>query len=328
MRAFLISTASLVLGVVACSGTDGVARSDVAPTSAPDGAGSQPGADGEPGGTPATGKEDGGSSGGSSSGEPEGPTDTRAGNVTVTSTAYAIGATQIEMGSATGSFYRVPPPVPGAPSTGGCQTTTTGACTVTTCTFSGSTGTSAVTYTDAGPIVISGVDVNDGDMTLTPGGAYGYQAVNGNVAFFRGGESIRFSAPGKAGGAPSYDVTLTAPSSPRITAPTFDTQGRVVMTPGQDLAIAWVSANTDVIAQITAGTGSKSVTARCVFPGSTKQGKVPAAVISSVKSAGAQASFLVTSESKKVETKGGWNTTFSLQSWGVRDGGLASGLVP
>src|SRR4029079_443838 len=126
-------------------------------------------------------------------------------------------------------------------------------------------------YTDSGLMKISGVQVNDGTMTLTPG-QYGYVTVSGAVALFNGGDTVRFVAPGNPSGAPGFDVSLVAPTSVQVTAPAF-VQGKVSASSTQDLNIAWTgSATSGVSAQLAGGTTGASAIARCSFSGSAGHG--------------------------------------------------------
>lgn len=272
-----------------------------------------------------------GSSSGASSGDP--PQATKSGTITIMSTHYKVGQTPIEMGSATGTFYQLPPAT-GAAGASPCTITKEGACTVTACTF-GSTPTDAgapsIQYTHAGPVKVSGVLVNNGTMTLTPG-AYGYQTVSGNAAFFNGGENVRLVAPGNPSGAPAFDVALVAPTSPNVTAPTFNAQSQVVVANGQSLGLAWQNGGSgEVVAQIASGTQQKSAIARCAFPGGAGNGTIPAAAIKTVYGAGAQTSFFVSAEGNKVLTPDGWTITVALQAYGLRatanGPSIASGLL-
>jgi hypothetical protein len=251
-------------------------------------------------------------------------TETKTGMLTIESTRYTVSTTEIEQGFASGTFYRIPP-VMGSGGGGGCNSATYGACTVQTCTFAPSptdAGTSMISYTDAGPIAISGVQVNDGTMTLTPGG-YSYATVSGAVALFNGGDTVRWVAPGNPNGAPAFDVSLVAPSSVPVTAPTFD-HGMVVVSGSHDLNVAWTGASpTDVTAQLTAGTTGESAIARCTFPGGSAGGVVPAAAIAAVRAVGGNASIMVMGESSTTRNPDGWNITFALESYGVVSSGVA-----
>src|SRR5262249_34465164 len=153
---------------------------------------------------------------------------------------------------------------------GGCSSATYGACDVQTC-DSGTTTTDgglAITYTDSGPVAISGVEVNNGTMTLTPGG-YGYVTVSGAVALVNGRGMLRWVAPGNANGGPGFDVSLVAPTSVQVSAPAF-VQGKVSASATQDLSVAWSGAPTgSVTAQLAAGVSGHSVVARCTFNGSS-----------------------------------------------------------
>jgi hypothetical protein len=249
------------------------------------------------------------------------------------STAYSVGQTPVEFGSASGTFYRIPPATTGAPTPTACTTTTSGACTVTSCTFGGATptdgGAPAISYTHAGTVKVSGVLVNDGTMTLTPGG-YGYNTVSGSVAFFTGGESVKIAAPGNPQGAPAFETTLTAPASVKVSAPVFDSQGRVLVSSGQNLTVKWTGATAgEVAAQITSGTSSKSAIARCAFPTASGQGVVPASVLAAVKAIGAQTSIFVSAENRAVKNPSDWDITITLQAYGVKaqGSGIASGLL-
>jgi hypothetical protein len=178
-------------------------------------------------------------------------------------------------------------------------------------------------------VKVSGVLVNDGTMTLTPGG-YGYNTVSGSVAFFTGGETVKFAAPGNAKGAPAFDTTLSAPSSVTITSPVFDSQGRVTVGGGQNLTVKWSGATAgEVATQISSGTSAKSAIARCAFPTASGQGVVPASVISAVKAVGAQTSIVISSESRTVKNPDGWDLTITLQAYALKPqgGGIASGLL-
>jgi hypothetical protein len=238
------------------------------------------------------------------------------------------------MGSAYGTFYRLPPAPSGSGTTSSCTTTTTGACTVNACTFGSSTptdgGAPAISYTSSGVVTVSGVLVNSGSMTLTPGG-YGYQTVSGAVAFFKGGESIRIAAPGSPTGAPAFDVALIAPASIKVTAPVFDAQSRVTVGANQPLSVAWLNGGGgDVAVQISSGTSAKSAVAHCSFPASAGQGVVPSAVLTAVGAVGAQTSIMVSAESRAVKNPDGWDITVALQAYGLRaggTGGIASGLL-
>lgn len=247
------------------------------------------------------------------------------------STSYKIGTTPVEMGSAFGTFYRLPPPT--GTTKAACTTTTTGACTVNACTFGSSSpdgGTTSIDYTNAGVATVSGVLVNDGSMTLTPGG-YGYQTVSGSVAFFKGGESVKISAPGNPSGAPAFASSLKAPASMTVTSPVFDAQAKVIVSSGASLPVAWQSASAgEVVVQIVSGTSAKSATARCAFPASAGSGSVPASVLTSVYGIGAQTSVTVSAESRDVQKPDGWEITVSLQAYGIKsgtNGGIASGIL-
>lgn len=325
----------LVASMMACS-VVGSSPSSTKPGGPSDGT-SSGSTDGE-GASSSSGGDVGSSTGSSSSssgGATSTPKETKVGTITIASTSYTIGSTPVEMGSAYGSFYRLPPPAPGgAAPASSCTTTTTGACTVNACSFGPTSavdgGAPSITYTHAGVVTVTGVLVNDGSMTLTPGG-YGYQTVSGSVAFFKGGESIGVSAPGNPNGAPAFDVTLTAPSSVVVTSPVFDAQSAVVVGQGDDLAVAWENAGGgDVAVQIASGTSSKSAIARCAFPAGSGQGVVPASVLAAVDAIGAQTSIMVSAESRAVKNPDGWDITVSLQAYGIRagdSGGIASGLL-
>lgn len=272
-----------------------------------------------------------GASSGSTGSSGDAPKETKVGTITVMSTAYKIGTTPVEMGSAFGTFYRLPPVT--ATGTSACTITTTGACTVNACTFGASTpdaGTPSIDYTNAGVATVTGVLVNDGSMTLTPGG-YGYQTVSGSVAFFKGGETVGISAPGNPSGAPAFTTSLKAPASMTVTAPTFDAQAKVIVSSGASLPVAWQSASAgEVVVQIASGTSAKSATARCAFPASAGSGAVPASVLTSVYGIGAQTSVTVSAESRDVQKPDGWEITVSLQAYGIKsgtNGGIASGIL-
>jgi hypothetical protein len=238
------------------------------------------------------------------------------------------------MGSAYGSFYRLPPAPSGSAPTSSCTTTTTGACTVNACTFGPSTttdgGAPAISYTNAGVVTVSGVLVNSGSMTLTPGG-YGYQTLSGAVAFFKGGENIDISAPGNPSGAPAFNVALTAPASIKVTAPLFDAQSRVTVGAGQSLSVAWQNGGGgEVAVQISAATSAKSAIAHCSFPAASGHGVVPSAALDAIGAIGAQTSIMVSAESRAVKNPNGWDITVALQAYGIRagaNGGIASGLL-
>lgn len=332
--AYLSCVLPLLFGsVLACSGAGaevpggGPGGSSGEGSSGTDGTSSSSGSTGSSGSTS--------SSSGGSSGDPDPtPKETKVGTITITSTAYKVGTTPVEMGSAWGSFYRIPPQAPGGPSTSSCTTNTTGACTVNACTFGSSApadgGAPAIAYTHAGVAKVTGVLVNDGSMTLTPGG-YGYQTVSGSVAFFKGGESVGVSAPGNPNGAPAFDVKLTAPSSIVVTAPVFDAQSRVSVGAGKNLAVGWQNAaGGEVAVQISSGTSAKSAIARCAFPAGAGQGVVPSSVLAAVGAVGGQTSITVSAESRAVKNPDGWDITVTLQAYGIRagaSGGIASGLL-
>ena len=270
--------------------------------------------------------QDGGGGDGGGGGDANPPTETKTGSLTIQSTRYTVAMTNVEQGYATGTFYRIPP-VTGTGS-GGCTSATYGACDVQTCVFDGtaSDGGLSIIYTDAGPLTISGVQVNDGTMMLTPG-AYGYNTVSGAVALFNGGDSVRFVASGNSQGAPAFDVALIAPSSVQVISPPFE-QGKVVASASHDLAVAWTgSSATNVTAQLAAGTSGASVIARCTFSGNSGHGIVPAAAIAEVQSAGGSSSLMVTTESRATRNPDGWDITFSLQSYGILASGIAVGTL-
>jgi len=56
-------------------------------------------------------------------------------------------------------------------------------------------------------------------------------------------------------------------------------------------------------------------------------GTVPAAAVGAVYNVGGNASIMVMSESRTTKTPDGWTITFSLQSYGVIDSGLAVGTL-
>lgn len=325
-----VASASCGILLAACS-----AGSVVVSGAPGDGSSGSSGADGTSGGNDGTssGASSGtsGASSGSTGSSGDAPKETKVGTITVMSTAYRVGTTPVEMGSAFGTFYRLPAPI--GTTASACTTTTTGACTVNTCTFGSSSpdaGTPSIDYTNAGVATVSGVLVNDGSMTLTPGG-YGYQTVSGSVAFFKGGETVRISAPGNPSGAPAFSISLKAPASMTVTAPVFDAQSKIVVASGQSLSVGWQSATAgEVVVQIASGTSAKSATARCAFPSSAGSGAVPASVLSSVYGIGAQTSVTISAESRDVQKPDGWEITISLQSYGIRsgtNGGIASGIL-
>jgi hypothetical protein len=221
-------------------------------------------------------------------------------------------------------MYRIPPSSSGG---GGCSHASYGACDVQTC-DSGTTTTDgglAITYTDSGPIAISGVQVNNGTMTLTPGGGYSYTTVSGAVALFNGGATVRWLAPGNANGGPGFDVSLVAPTAVQVTAPAF-VQGKVSASASQDLAVSWTGSPTSpVTAQLAAGVSGHSVVARCTFNGSS--GVVPAAAVSAVAAAGGTPSIMILMENRATKTPDGWNLNFSLQTYGLIPSGIAAGTL-
>jgi hypothetical protein len=241
------------------------------------------------------------------------------------SSRYTVSTTVVEQGYASGTMYRIPPLSTGG---GACTTTTQGACELQTCTTGTTTtdgGLPAITYLDSGPVTISGVEVNDGTMTLTPGGGYSYVTVSGGVALFNGGANVRWVAPGNASGAPGFDVSLVGPTAVQVTAPAF-VQGKVTASAAQDLAVTWSGTSTSgVMVQLAAGASGHSVVARCTFSGSS--GVVPAAAISAVRSAGGSASIMVMMENRATRMPDGWNIAFALQTYGLVPSGIAVGTL-
>lgn len=276
------------------------------------------------GGSDADGGPDGGNGGGGSGGG-SGATETKSALFTVSSTRYTVSNTMVEQGYASGMMYRIPPSSSG---TGACNTRTEGACEIQTCDTSTTPTTDGgltITYTDSGPITISGVQVNNGSMTLSPG-AYGYTTVSGAVALFNGGANVRWVAPGNSNGGPAFDVALVAPTSANITAPTF-VQGKVSASTSQNLTIAWSGSTTSAVtAQLTAGVAGHSVVARCSFS-SGNSGVVPAAAVSAVAAAGGTPSIMVMMENRTTKMVSGWNMSFSLQTYGLISTGIAAGTL-
>jgi len=251
-------------------------------------------------------------------------TETKAGLFTIESSRYTVSTTEVEQGYATGMMYRIPPITSGGG--GSCTNTTKGSCDIQTCTAGMTTtdGGLAITYTDSGPVKISGVQVNDGTMTLTPGG-YGYVTVSGGVALFNGGDTVRWLAPGNPSGAPAFDVSLVAPTAVQVTAPTF-VQGKVTASATQSLGVAWSgTTNTAVTVQLAGGTSGQSVLARCTFTGTS--GVVPAEVVSAIRAVGGSASIMVMMESRATRNPDGWNIAFSLQTYGLIPSGVAVGTL-
>jgi hypothetical protein len=251
------------------------------------------------------------------------PTETKAGFFTISSSRYTVGTTMVEQGYATGTMYRIPPV---SSSGGGCTTAKYGACDVQTCVASTTTtdGGLSITYADSGPVRISGVQVNDGTMTLSPGG-YGYVTVSGAIALFNGGDTVRWVAPGNPSGAPGFDVSLVAPTAVQVIAPAF-VQGKVTASATQDLAVTWSgSSTTTVTAQLAAGASGESVVARCSFTGSS--GVVPAAAIAAVRSAGGSASIMIMMESRATRNPVGWDIAFALQTYGLVSSGISIGTL-
>ena len=275
------------------------------------------------GGGDSDGDPDGGNNGGGDG--TSSPTETRAGYFTISSSRYTVSSTPVETGYASGTMYRIPPSTSGGG--GGCSSAMYGACDVQTCTAvaTPTDGGLAITYTDSGTIAISGVQVNNGTMTLTPGGGYSYTTVSGAVALFNGGATVRWVAPGNASGGPGFDVSLVAPTAVQVTAPSF-VQGKVAASAAQDLSVAWSGSPTSpVTAQLAAGVSGHSVVARCTFNGSS--GVVPAAAVSAVASAGGTASIIVMMENRSTKTPDGWNLNFSLQTYGLIPSGIAAGTL-
>jgi hypothetical protein len=288
----------LVIACAACGGSDGGAED-------PDG---------------------GGGGSGSGSDGSGAPTETKSGIVTIESTRYTVSNTEVEQGYASGTFYRIPPVMAGGMNP--CTTSTFGACEVQTCrtVTTTSDGGVSITYTDSGLMTISGVQVNDGTMTLTPG-QYGYITVSGGVALFNGGDTVRFVAPGNPNGAPSFDVSLVAPTSVQVTAPSF-VQGSVTASSTQDLAVAWTgSATSGVTAQLSAGTTGMSAIAHCSFSGSAGHGVVPAGALSAVRAVGGNASIIISAENKTTKEPNGWKLSFSLLTYGLISSGVAVGTL-
>ena len=277
------------------------------------------------GASSADGDPDGGNGGGGGGGGGggSGTTETKAANFTISSSRYTVSNTMVEQGYASGTMYRIPPTTGGA---GSCSTTTKGPCEIQTC-DSGTTPTTdggvSITYTNSGTVTISGVEVNDGTMTLSPG-AYGYTTVSGAVALFNGGSNVRWVAPGNANGGPAFDVSLVAPNAVQVTAPTF-VQGKVSASASQDMTIAW-SGSASVMTQLTGGAAGHSVVARCTFT-SGSSGVIPAAAVSAVAAAGGTSSIMVTTESRTTKTPDGWNLVFALQTYGLISSGLAVGTL-
>jgi hypothetical protein len=272
------------------------------------------------GGDDTNGQTDGGGSGSGS-----GNTETKTGIVTIESTRYTVSTTPVEQGYASGTFYRIPP----GPSGGGwsCSSATYGACEVQTCmgTTTTTDGGLSITYTDSGLMTISGVQVNDGTMTLTPG-AYGYVTVSGAVALFNGGDTVRFVAPGNPSGAPAFDVSLVAPVSVNVSAPAF-VQGTATVSATQDLGIAWSGSSPTVTAQLAAGTTGSSAVARCSYMGSAGHGTVPAAAIAAVRAVGGNASIIISAENRATREPDGWKLSFTLQTYGLIASGIAVGTL-
>jgi hypothetical protein len=276
------------------------------------------------GGSSSDGDPDGGNgSGGGGGGGGGGSTETKAATFTISSTRYTVSNTVVEQGFASGTMYRIPPSTSGG---GSCSTTTKGACELQTCDSSTTPTTDgglAITYTDSGTVTISGVDVNNGSMTLTPG-AYGYTTVSGAVALFNGGTNVRWVAPGNANGGPAFDVSLVAPNSVQVTAPAF-VQGKVSASTSQDLTVSW-SGSATVMTQLTGGAAGHSVVARCTFS-SGSSGVIPAAAVAAVAAAGGTPSIMVMMESRTTKMLDGWNLAFSLQTYGLISTGLAVGTL-
>jgi hypothetical protein len=267
------------------------------------------------------GDPDGGNGGGGGGGSNS--TATKAANFTISSTRYTVSNTTVEQGYASGTMYRIPPGTSGG---GSCSTTTKGPCEVQTCDSSTTPTTDgglAIEYTNSGTVTISGVQVNNGTMTLTPG-AYGYTTVSGGVALFNGGSNVRWVAPGNANGGPAFDVSLVAPTSVQVTAPAF-VQGKVSASASQDLTVTW-SGSATVMTQLTAGVAGHSVVARCTFANGSS-GVIPAAAVSAVAAAGGTPSIMVMMESKTTKTPDGWNLVFALQTYGVVASGIAVGTL-
>jgi hypothetical protein len=267
-----------------------------------------------------------GSGSGSGSGSNGTPTETKTGIVTIESSRYTVSTTEVEQGYASGTFYRIPPVTMGG--TSPCTTSTFGSCEVQTCNAVTTTtdGGVSITYTDSGLMTISGVQVNDGTMTLTPG-QYGYITVSGSVALFNGGDTVHFAAPGNPSGAPAFDVSLVAPTSVQVTAPAF-VQGAVTASSTQDLTIAWTgTATSGVTAQLSAGTTGRSAVARCSFSGSAGHGVVPAGALSAVRAVGGSASIIISAENKTTKEPDGWKLSFSLLTYGLIPSGVAVGTL-
>jgi hypothetical protein len=279
------------------------------------------------GGDSNTGPDGGGGSGGSNgSNGSNGSTETKAGFMTIESTRYTVSSTDVEQGYASGTMYRIPPVMAGG--TSQCTTSTVGACQIQTCSTSGtgSGGDVPITYTDSGLMTISGVQVNDGTMTLTPG-AYGYTTVSGAVALFNGGDTVRFVAPGNPQGAPAFDVSLVAPTSVQVTSPAF-VQGSVAANAAQDLGVAWSGpATSDVTVQLAGGTAGTSASARCSFSGSAGHGVVPTGALTAIRAAGGNASIIVSAETKATRSPDGWQLSFSLLTYGLIPSGIAAGTL-
>jgi hypothetical protein len=275
------------------------------------------------GGSSGSDSDPDGGNGGGGGGGGGGSTETKAATFTISSSRYTVSNTLIEQGFASGTMYRIPPGMSGG---GSCSTTTKGPCEVQTCdsgTAPTTDGGVAITYTNSGAVTISGVEVNDGTMTLSPG-AYGYTTVSGAVALFNGGSTVRWVAPGNANGGPAFDVSLVAPNSVQVTAPTF-VQGKVSASASQDLTVAW-SGSATVMTQLTAGVSSHSVDARCTFANGSS-GVIPAAAVSAVAAAGGTPSIMVMMESRTTKSPDGWNLAFSLQTYGLISTGLAVGTL-
>lgn len=133
---------------------------------------------------------------------------------------------------------------------------------------------------DAGPITVEGL--RDGVLTFRAYRTAHDPSILSERRFWEGGERVSIRAPGADGGAPAFDLGLTAPEPVRVTTRGAPDASRVVR--GRDgYDVAWTGGTGTVRVQFEQTyDGGERQRLRCDYPASAGRATVPAAVLARV----------------------------------------------
>lgn len=272
------------------------------------------GGDGSPsGGDGGNGGGDGSDGGGDDAGALLG-----AGGVYLSNQDAKVNGVDIKQWVASAAFARAT-----APASTGCTQSTFGACTVTKCTSAAAAPAPAML--SGGAIQIAGANV---PVTLMPDqSANRYTAKYASASLWNGGETVSVQTGGDASGAPSFELSVTAPRPPEITSPNVQSGTPFAISRQAPISIAWTNTSATPGAIVRASIGvaqgpGMSQSILCEAPSSALTLAVPVAALAELGTGtGSFAIYAVSTESIE---KAGYALSFALTAWATSQGALAS----